>query len=287
MKPKKLSRIVILDRNDFSQAQRNELKAMAKDVEIFNGMPKDDDDAINRMKDADAAIVCWYSLSKKCIDACRKLKYLGVVATGYSWLAADHAAKKGVTVTNVPGYATKAVSDFIFRQLDFRPAGKTLGIIGFGRIGSRVAEIAKRKGFRVIYWNRTAKEAGFDAKPFDDVFAESDVIVLQVKACEGTFGIVKRRNLESAKPGAIIVNTVSPRLFEDEKHLIGLARRKGLRLILDFEEKSMLSDAAKANKDITLTSGIAWKSGESVFRLHQIAIENLESWIGGKTQNRI
>lgn len=283
----KISKLVVLDKNEFNDQQKSAIAAMAGDAKIYEDMPKDDDDAINRMKDADAAIVCWYSLSKKCIDACRKLKYLGVVATGYSWLAADHAAKKGVTVTNVPGYATNAVSDFIFRQLDFRPAGKTLGIIGFGRIGARVAEIAKRKGFRVIYWNRTAKDAKFEARLLDDVFRESDVLVLQVKACDGTYGIVLDRRIESMKAGAIIVNTVSPRLFENESRLAGLVKEKGLKLILDFEEKSMLSDAAKANKDITLTSGIAWKSGESVFRLHQIAIENLESWIGGKTQNRI
>jgi phosphoglycerate dehydrogenase-like enzyme len=242
----KLKKIVVLDKNDFSDKQKEQLKALADEVEIYDDMPKDDGDVIQRIGNADAVIVCWHSLNRECIDRCENLKYLGVVATGYGWLSAEYAVKKGKTVTNVPGYATNAVADFIFRQLDkFDWKNKTLGIIGLGRIGARVAEIAKEKGLQVIYWNRTQKQTGFQSKEFDEIFKESDIVVLQVTGCKETEGIVKNKNLDDLKNGTIIINVVSPKLFEDEKHLIGIIKKKNLKLILDFEEKSGLTEIAK------------------------------------------
>jgi glycerate dehydrogenase len=283
-----IKKLVVLDKNGFNQEQRKELKRLAHNVQIFDDIPKNDAEAIKRMKDADAVIVCWYSMSKECIDSCTNLKYLGVVATGYSWLAAEYAVKKGITVTNVPGYATNAVSNFIFRQLEsFDLKGKTLGIVGLGRIGNSVAEIAKEKNLKVIYWNRTPKNVEFEPVSFDNIFKKADIIILQARSCEETKGFVKNRNIDDLKDGAILVNTVSPKLFEDEDYLITLLKKKTLKLVLDFEEKSGLTEIAMTNKNILFTGGVAWKSDESVFNLHKIAIENLKSYIKGNVQNRI
>jgi len=283
-----INKLVVLDKNEFNSEQRGELKKLAKDAVIYGDMPKDDEEAKKRIGDADAAIVCWYSLSEKCVDSCPGLKYLGVVATGYGWLAAEYAAGKGIAVTNVPGYATNAVSAFIFRQLEkFGIKNKTLGVVGLGRIGNKVAETAKRNGLKVIYWDRTPKETGFEAVDFDEVFKMADIIILQVKSNEETKGIVKNSNLNDVKDGAIIVNVVSPKLFESEDHLISLLGKKNLKLISDFEEKSKLVEAAKANKNVIYTPGVAWRSDESTFNLHQIAIENLKSYKNGNVQNRI
>ena len=150
-----IKKLVILDKNEFNKEQRDELKKLAREIMIYDDMPKNDEEAIKRIGNADAVVVCWYSLNEKCIDSCPNLKYLGIVATGYSWLAAEYAAKKGIMTTNVPGYATKAVSNFIFRQLDkFDMKNKILGIIGFGRIGSKLAEIGRQRGLKIIYWDR-------------------------------------------------------------------------------------------------------------------------------------
>jgi lactate dehydrogenase-like 2-hydroxyacid dehydrogenase len=283
-----IRKLVVLDKNQFSEQQKREIKTLAKEVVFYEDLPKDDEEAIRRIDDADALIVCWYSLSQGCIDSCPSLRYLGVVATGYGWLAAEYAKKKGIVVTNVPGYATNAVATFILNKLgNFDLKNKTLGVIGLGKIGSRVAELAKSTGLDVIYWNRTPERTGFRGVGFGDVFRGADIIVLQVKSSAETRGIVKSKNLDDLKDGAIIVNVVSPKLFEDEDHLIALIGKKNLRLILDFEEKSGLEDIAKTNKNLLYSKGVAWQSPESVFNLHQIALENLKSYKEGKAQNRI
>lgn len=283
-----INKLVILDKNDFNEEQKKELNNLAKEVIIYEDIPKDDEEAIKRIGNADALIVCWYSLSDKCIDSCPNLKYFGVVATGYGWLAAEYAAKKGIIVTNVPGYATNAVSSFEFKQLDrFNIKNKTIGIIGLGRIGSKVTEIANLKGLKVIYWNRTPKKSELEAVTFDEIFRRADILVLQVKYNNETKGIIKNKNLANIKEGAIIINTVSPKLFEDEDFLIKLIKEKNLKLILDFEEKSKLQELAKTNKNIIYTKGIAWKSPESIFNLHQIAIENLKSYKKEGIQNKV
>lgn len=283
-----IKKLVILDKNDFNEEQKKELKRLAKEVIIYEDIPKDDKGAIKRIGNADALIVCWYSLNDKCIDSCPNLKYFGVVATGYGWLAAEYAAKKGIIVTNIPGYATNAVSSFEFKQLDkFNIKNKTMGIIGLGRIGSKIAEIAKQKGLKVIYWNRTPKKTELEAVAFDEIFKKADIIVLQVTYNNETKEIIKNKNLTDIKKGAIIINTVSPKLFEDENFLIKLIKEKNLKLILDFEEESKLPELAKTNKNIIYTKSIAWKSPESIFNLHKIAIENLISYKEGKIQNKI
>lgn len=284
----KIKKLVILDKNDFNKKQKEELKKLVKEVVIYEDMPKNDEEAIKRAGNADAILVCWYSLSNKCIDSCPNLKYLGVVATGYGWLAAEYAAKKGIMVTNVPGYATNAVSSFEFKQLEnFNIKNKTIGIIGLGRIGSKVAEIANLKGLKTIYWNRTPKKTELEAINFDEIFRRANIIVLQVKYNHETKGIIKNKNLSDIKKGTMIINTVSPNLFEDEDFLIKIIKEKNLKLILDFEEKSKLQELAKTNKNIIYTEGIAWKSPESITNLHQIAIENLKSYKEEKIKNQI
>jgi len=189
-----ISKLVVLDKNDFNEKQKQELEALAKETVIFEDLPKDDGEAIERIGNAEALLVCWYSLSEKCVDACSSLKYFGVVATGYGWLAAEYAAKKGITVTNVPGYSTKAVSEFTFKQLgDYSLKGKIVGVIGLGRIGAAIAQTASKKGASVICWNRTSKNSEFRAASFEEVFKKADVIVLQVKSCEETQSIVKNK----------------------------------------------------------------------------------------------
>ena len=282
-----IKKLVVLDNNEFNEPQKSELKSLAKEFSIFESQPANDEEAIKRIGNADAVIVCWYSLSQKCIDSCHSLKYLGVVATGFGWLAAEYASKKGITATNVPNYSTNAVSEFILKNLETAGSlkGKTLGIIGLGHIGSRVAELASKKGLKVIYWNRSPKKTKFESASFDEVFKKADIVVLQVKSNAETAGIVKNKNLDSLKAGAVIVNVVSPKLFESQEYLASLVERKRLGLVLDFEEKSPLAEISSAR--VLYTKGIAWKSPESIFNLHQIALENVMAFANGKPQNKI
>jgi len=283
-----IKKLVVLDKNEFNEQQKQELKGLAQEVLIFEDLPKDEAEAMKRIGNADALLVCWHSLSEKAIDALPSLKYLGVVATGFEWLAASYASKKGIAVTNVQNYSTNSVAGFILKQLEkLNFNGKVLGIIGLGHIGSKVAELASKKGLKVIYWNRTPKKSSFEPVAFDEVFKKADAIVLQASCNAGTVGIVKNKNLNSLKEGAVIADVVSPKLFESEDYLAKLVAKKKLRLVLDFEEKGILARLADSNKNVLFTENIAWKSPESIFNLHQIAVENLKAFIAGKLQNRI
>lgn len=285
----KLNKLVILDKNEFNPKQREELKKLAKEFTIFEDLPKDDIEAIKRTGNADAVIVNWYSINKKILDACPNIKYLGVVATGYEWLDVNSAIQKGITVTNVPGYATEAVSNFIFKQLEgFNTKNKTLGIIGLGNIGSRVAELGKSRGLNVIYWSRTPKKSVFQAaKSIEEIFTKANLIALLVKLNSGTEKIIKNKQLDSLKENSIIVDVVSPKLFEDVDHLIQAVNSKDIKLILDFEADNKLSELAKTNKNIVYTPNIAWRSEKSIFNLHQIALENLKAYVNDKPQNKV
>ncbi|MFH0755188.1 MAG: hypothetical protein V1910_00780 [bacterium] len=89
-----INKLVVLDKNEFNQKQREEIKKLAVQVSIFDDLPKNDDEAIERIKDADAVIVCWYSINKDILDSCPNIKYLGIVATGYEWCDVDYGFKK-------------------------------------------------------------------------------------------------------------------------------------------------------------------------------------------------
>lgn len=284
----KINKLVILDKNEFNLKQKNELKKIADQFNVFDDLPKNDNEAIKRVGDADALIVCWYSINKNILDSCPNIKYLGIVATGYEWCDVDYAMQKGIIVTNVPFYATEAVSNYVFRQLEqFEIKNKTLGVIGLGNIGTRVAELGKAKNLNVLYWDRTSKKSNFQAVDFDEIFKKSDIITFHLKLNSETEKIVKNKYLDLIKKDSIIINTVSSKLFEDIDYLIQTVNKKNIKLILDFDENKKLSESSKINKNIIYTSHVAWKSEKSIFDLHQIAIENIKSYFEGNIKNQV
>lgn len=284
----RIDKLVVLDKNGFNPKQREELKKLARQVIIFEDLPENDWEAIKRIGDADTVIVCWYSINKYILDSCPNIKYLGIVATGYEWCDVDYALQKGIIVTNVPAYATEAVANYVFRQIEqFSIKNKTLGVIGLGNIGTRVAEIAKTKNLEVIYWDKAPKNSDFRAVEFDKIFRDSNIITLHLKLNSKTEKIIKNKHLDLVKKDSIIVDTVSPKLFDDLDYLIQIVNTKHIRLILDFDEDKKLSELSKTNKNIVYTPHIAWKSEKSIFNLHQIATENLESYFEGNIKNQI
>lgn len=284
----KINKLIVLDKNEFNPKQKEELFKIANQVIIFDDLPKNDDEAIKRIENADAVIVCWYSVNKNILDFCPNIKYLGIVATGYEWCDVDYAIKKEIVVTNVPSYATEAVSNYVFRQLErFDIKNKTLGVIGLGNIGTRVAEIGKAKNLNVLYWDRTAKKSDFQVVEFDEIFKKSDIITLHLKLNSETEKIIKNKYLDLIKKDSIIIDTVSPKLFEDVDYLIQIVNEKNIKLILDFDEDKKLSELSKTNKNIIYTLNVAWKSEKSIFNLHQITIENIKSYLEGNIKNQV
>lgn len=176
----------------------------------------------------------------------------------------------------------------MFKQLEqFDIKNKTLGVIGLGNIGTRVAEIGRSKNLNVLCWNRTVKKIDFQAVEFDKIFKKSDIITLHLKLNAETEKIIKNKHLDLIKKDSIIIDTVSPKLFENVDYLIQIVNEKNIKLILDFNEDKKLSELSKINKNIIYTPHIAWKSEKSIFNLHQIAIENIKSFIEDNIKNQV
>jgi len=248
-----INKLVILDKNDFNKEQKQELKKLAFETIIYDDLPKDEKEAIKRIGDADAVIVCWYSINKNILDACPNIKYLGIVATGVEWCDVNYALKKRIFITNIPAYSTNAVSNFVFSQLKgFLLNNKTLGVIGLGNIGKRVAKIGKSKSLNVICWDRTFKD-DYNIINLEEIFKKADIISFHLKLVQDTEKFIKNSYLDLLKKDSILINTVSSKLFEDINYLAKIVNSKNITLILDFDEDKNLSELAKTNKNIIYT----------------------------------
>ena len=194
------------------------------------------EDTAARIADADIVLTNKVILNRELIQNAKNLKYIGVLATGYNVVDTAAARECNVIVTNIPAYSTDSVAQMVFALLleichhvghhservragawsacpDFcfwdypliELAGKTMGIIGYGRIGHRVAEIARCFGMRVIAWTRTPRDP--ECVSLDELLAQSDVISLHCPLFPETKNLIRRETIEKMKDGVIIINT--------------------------------------------------------------------------------
>ena len=200
----------------------------------------DEEEAIARIGDAEIVITNKTPITRNVLDRCPSIRYIGVLATGYNVVDYVYAGEKGIPVTNVPGYGTDTVAQFIFALLleichhvahhseavhegrwetcpDFcfcdypqiELAGKTMGIIGFGRIGQKVGRIAKAFGMNVLACSPHEYESGREIADYvnlNTLLAKSDVISLHCPLFPETEGIINRETIGKMKDGVIILN---------------------------------------------------------------------------------
>lgn len=247
------------------------------------------------------------------------LKYIGVLATGYNVVNVEAAKKRGVVVTNVPDYATASVAqhtvalmlDLALRvgqhsfevrrgawskQTDFawwrgplvELAGKTLGVIGYGRTGRAVAAIAKAMGMRVIAATpRPPKEADVEIVPLDSLLATSDVISLHCPLTLETERLINAARLAACKPGAWLINTGRGALIDEEAVAEALRTRQLGHAALDVladEPPSPKHPLLRAPRCV-VTGHMAWATHEARARLIDGAVANVKAWLDGKPRN--
>ena len=250
------------------------------------------------------------------------LRYIGVAATGYNVVDTEAATRHGVTVTNVPTYGTTAVAQIAFALLlelchhvqahsdavqqgawadspDFcfwnypliELAGKTMGIIGFGRIGRQVAQIANAFGLRVIAADSIQTNPpdydGFKWVEIPEILSESDVIPLHCPQLPETTGLICRENLDRMKSSAFLINTSRGGLVVDADlaEALNNERIAGAALdVLSVEPPSNGNPLLKAKNCLT-TPHIAWAARESRMRLMGTLIENVEAFLSGSPVN--
>lgn len=281
----------------------------------------DDAEIIFRIGDAEIVITNKTPLTKKILDACH-VKYIGVLATGYNVVDTQAAKEKNIPVTNIPTYGTTAVAQFAFALLleichhvadhsravhegrwescpDFcfwdypliELAGKTMGIIGYGRIGQTTGKLAQAFGMKVIAFD-AMREVGTKLGDcsfveLDELFASSDVIALHCPLFPSTQGIICKDNIAKMKDGVIILNNSRGGLIVEEDLREALDSGKVLAAGVDVVSTEPIKgdNPLLGAKNCFITPHISWAPKESRARLMNIAVDNLKAWLAGKPVN--
>ncbi|NDL68741.1 D-2-hydroxyacid dehydrogenase [Anaerotalea alkaliphila] len=282
----------------------------------------DEKDIVARVGDAEYVFVNKTPMKRETLQQLGNLKFIGVLATGYNVVDVDAAKEFGIAVTNIPTYGTTAVAQYVFallleichhvgehgntvkqgewsRSADFcywhypliELAGKTMGIIGMGRIGKNAAKIANAFGMKVVaydeYQDSSIVSDQLQYVELDRLFAEADVISLHCPLFEGTKGIINKSNIGKMKDGVLIINTSRGPLIVEEDLAEALKSGKvgGAAVdVLSQEPPGMENPLVKAPNTI-ITPHIAWAPKESRKRLMDIAVANLEKYLQGTPVN--
>lgn len=278
-------------------------------------------ETIERARDAEIVITNKAVLNREIISALPKLRYIGVTATGYNVVDTAAAKERGIVVTNVPGYSTPAVAQAVIAMMleltnhtadhaesvraggwsacpDFcfwhhpiiELSGRTLGLIGFGDIGSAVARIAVAFGMKVIAARRSWANPppdGVRAVSIPDVFEQSDVISLHCPLTDDTKHLINSGNLARMKPTALLINTARGPLVDEAAlaEALNSGRIAGAALDVLSSEPPPASNPLLSAKNCLVTPHLAWASRESRARLIAAAAANLRAFLDGKPVN--
>ena len=224
------------------------------------------EEILPRIGDAPIILTNKTPITRQTMDECPNLRYIGVLATGFNVIDIAAAKEKGIVVANVPSYGTQAVAQFVMAQLleichrighhndavqqgrwtacrDFsfwdyplmELAGKTFGIVGYGRIGQATAELARAFGMNVIYYSRHGSGEGY--VPLDELYARSDIVSLHCPQTPENVGMIDKTALAKMKDGVILVNTSRGGLVKTDDLIEGIRARKFFGVGLDVYEE--------------------------------------------------
>ena len=295
-------------------------------AEIFGGLGSyecydvlDEEGLCGVVKNADAILLNRVTITAKVMDSAPNLKYIGLLATGYNNVDIDAARKKGITVTNIPGYSTDAVAThtmgfilalalslvkyndhvknggwsfdsgcdcFPFKIQELE--GKTLGLFGFGNIAQRVAKMARIFGMRVIYYSRTPKNfEGATQVDFETLLKESDFLSLHAPLTPETQNTFDAKAFSKMKPTAYFINTARGGIVDEPA--LAEALNKGIiaGAAVDVTANEPLTESSPlfGAKNCIYTPHVAWGAYETRQRLINLAYENLKSFCDGQPIN--
>lgn len=279
------------------------------------------DKIVERIGDAEIIFTNKTPISRATLDACPTVKYIGVLATGYNVVDYVAAKEKGIPVTNVPSYGTAAVGQFAIALLleichnighhsnavregrwESNPDWcfwdyplieldqKTMGIIGFGRIGQATGRIAKALGMKVIAYDNYPNDSGNEIAEYvdlDTLLSTSDVISLHCPLFPETEGIINKDSIAKMKDGVIILNNSRGPLIVEQDLADALNSGKVYAAGLDVVSTEPIkgdNPLLKA-KNCYITPHISWASKESRQRLMDVAVDNLRQYLNGTPVN--
>lgn len=288
--------------------------ALAETVEVYP-LTKPEE-TISRIGDADLVICNKVLMTEAVMDACPKLRYVGLLATGFNNVDIAAADAHGITVCNAGSYSTDAVAQLVFSYiLDYSMrvseyaaavrngawersetfsyfpiptaelSGKTLAVIGYGSIGKAVAKIGAAFGMEIVVATRTVpKDCPYRLVTTDEAFALADILTLHCPLNEGTKGIVNREHLSKMKKTAVLINTSRGGVVVEQDLADALNAETIAAAYLDvLEREPMTADTPlKTAKNCIITPHIAWTPLDTRMRLCAIVTENVRAFLDGR-----
>lgn len=267
----------------------------------------------------DADILCardqFMKYDRQVIGQLPRLRLITTRSTGYDHIDWEFAASKGIPVCNVPGYGSNTVAEFAaglllsvsrkipeaarrYSQNNYAIEGmegvdlegKTIGIVGTGSIGLKMAGIAKGMGMGVcaydIVENReAAQEIGFAYVSLERLLAESDVVSLHLPMTDETYHLINSQTLKPMKPGAILINTGRGELVDTEAAISALREGKLYGVGLDVIEGEREKTYDFGDLNAVVTTHVGWFTREAVRRIVSIALDNIRAFMRGKLKN--
>lgn len=301
--------IVILDGYTINPGDLSweKLETMCDKITVFDETPQDK--ILSRVGNAEILMTSKCHITEDILKQCPNLKYIGSTATGYNNINVKAAAKLGIAVTNIPAYATDAVAQHTlalileltnhvglhnrsvqegdwsrckyfcyWREPISLLKGKSIGIIGYGAIGRKVAEIAKAFGMDVNIYSRDPQAA-----------MKSDYVSLHCPLTEDNAKMVNTRFLVNMKPGAILINTARGGLV-DERALADALKSGFIAAaatdVLEHEPPDESCPLLGLDNCI-ITPHLAWAPKEMRCQVIDVLADNLKSWLDGKILNRV
>lgn len=309
-------KIVVVDHVYLENKHVKKLESLG-DLEVFKEPPETPQDLKKRIADADIVIVGWTNLTNEIINSAKKLKMISIWATTCHYADLEAAKKRGIVVTHVPGYATESVAEYTIAlmlaairkitladkhiregEFDYRPfggrelAGKTLGLIGTGAIGCRVAEIARTFKMKVIghdkYPNqKRAREIGFRCVDLNTLLKQSDVVSIHVTLNSETEKLIGKKEIALMKKGAVIINTSQGKVVDERAMFQALKSGKLWCAGLDVleEEPPKKNNPLFTLDNTVLSPHIGFNTIEAEARCSDICVDNVVKFLEGKRQN--
>lgn len=276
---------------------------------------------VQRAADAEIVLVNKVRMTAEVIAQLPKLRYIGVLATGYDVVDVKAAKEAGITVTNVPAYSTDSVAQLVFAFIlehcqkvalysqevhkgawqsspDFtfsiaptiELAGKTLGVIGLGRIGMKVAEIGHAFGMKVIGYRRNppaALPSWLALAPVETIFKTADFLTCHCPLTPETRTLIDAKHLSLMKPTAFLVNTSRGPVVDEQAlaDALNAGRIAGAAVDVLQQEPPSNGSPLLTAKNCLITPHLAWATKEARIRLNQVALENVKAFLAGKPVN--
>lgn len=299
------------------------------ELTVYDRTGEDESVIIERAREAEIVLTNKTPLSRRAVEALLELRYMGILATGYNVIDLGAATRRNIPVANVPSYGTDSVAQMVFAHIlrfchhaaehsdtvkagewaesvDFcywkyplvELAGKRLGIIGFGRIGRKVADIAHAFGMKILAYDVSGGEepdwaggpqgAGdFAWTGLEELFSRSDFVSLNCPLTEENRGLMNAEKLARMKKGAFLVNASRGGLVVDADLAAALesGHLAGAGLDVLATEPPAPDNPLYTAPNVTITPHIAWATREARSRLMEIAVENLRAFLKGKPKN--